>query len=108
MPLERARQKVVSVFAYRCVYLFAALLLLIVMVPFFGGIGARPDRAECSQRRHPVRGGGGGVALARLLRPFRGARRIVSRLPDRVFHAAGSAADAAPALARVRGRRSIS
>jgi len=35
MPLERARQKVVSVFAYRCVYLFAALLVLIVMVPFF-------------------------------------------------------------------------
>jgi len=35
MPLELARQKVVSVFAYRCVYLFAALLLLIVIVPFF-------------------------------------------------------------------------
>jgi hypothetical protein len=35
MPLERARQKVVSVFAYRCVYLFAALLVLIVLVPFF-------------------------------------------------------------------------
>ena len=35
MPLERARQKVVSVFASRCVYLFAALLLLIVLVPFF-------------------------------------------------------------------------
>jgi len=35
MPLERARQKVASVFAYRCVYLFAAVLLLIVMVPFF-------------------------------------------------------------------------
>src|SRR3977135_3828463 len=34
------------------------------------GIGARPDRAECSQHRHPVRGGGGGVALARSLRPF--------------------------------------
>jgi hypothetical protein len=34
MALERARQKVVSVFAYRCVYLFAALLVLIVMVPF--------------------------------------------------------------------------
>jgi len=35
MPLERARQKVASVFAYRCVYLFAALLVLIVLVPFF-------------------------------------------------------------------------
>ena len=34
MALERARQKVVSVFAQRCVYLFAALLLLIVVVPF--------------------------------------------------------------------------
>jgi len=35
MPLERTRQKMVSVFAYRCVYLFAALLMLIVIVPFF-------------------------------------------------------------------------
>jgi len=35
MPLERARQKVASVFAYRCAYLFAALLALIVLVPFF-------------------------------------------------------------------------
>lgn len=34
MALERARRKVVSVFAQRCVYLFAALLLLIVLVPF--------------------------------------------------------------------------
>jgi hypothetical protein len=34
VAFERARQKVVSVFAYRCVYLFAALLLLIVLVPF--------------------------------------------------------------------------
>jgi len=34
MALERARQKVVSVFAYRSVYLFAALLVLIVLVPF--------------------------------------------------------------------------
>jgi hypothetical protein len=34
MAFERARQKVVSVFAYRCVYLFAALLVLIVLVPF--------------------------------------------------------------------------
>ena len=34
MAFERARRKVVSVFAQRCVYLFAALLLLIVMVPF--------------------------------------------------------------------------
>jgi ion channel len=39
VPLELARQKVISVFAYRCVYLFAALLLLIVMVPFFEGSG---------------------------------------------------------------------
>ena len=34
MAFERARRKVVSVFAHRCVYLFAALLLLLVMVPF--------------------------------------------------------------------------
>ncbi|MGH8702590.1 MAG: potassium channel family protein [Burkholderiales bacterium] len=34
MAFERARRKVVSVFAQRCVYLFAALLVLIVMVPF--------------------------------------------------------------------------
>jgi len=34
MSLERARRKVVSVFAHRCVYLFAALLMLLVMVPF--------------------------------------------------------------------------
>jgi hypothetical protein len=34
MAFERARRKVVSVFAQRCVYLFAALLLLLVMVPF--------------------------------------------------------------------------
>lgn len=37
MPLERTRQKMVSVFASRCVYLFAALLLLIVLVPFLEG-----------------------------------------------------------------------
>ena len=44
MPLERTRQKMVSVFAYRCVYLFAALLMLIVIVPFFEeseGAGSR-------------------------------------------------------------------
>ena len=34
MAFERARRKVVSVFAHRCIYLFAALLLLIVLVPF--------------------------------------------------------------------------
>ena len=34
MAFERARRKVVSVFAHRCIYLFAALLLLFVMVPF--------------------------------------------------------------------------
>jgi hypothetical protein len=34
MAFERARRKVVSVFAHRCVYLFAALLVLLVMVPF--------------------------------------------------------------------------
>lgn len=34
MAFERARRKVVSVFAHRCVYLFSALLTLIVMVPF--------------------------------------------------------------------------
>lgn len=34
MAFERARRKVVSVFAHRCVYLFAALLMLLVMVPF--------------------------------------------------------------------------
>jgi hypothetical protein len=34
MAFERARRKVVSVFAHRCVYLFTALLLLIVAVPF--------------------------------------------------------------------------
>jgi len=34
VAFERARRKVVSVFAHRCVYLFAALLLLLVMVPF--------------------------------------------------------------------------
>lgn len=34
MAFERARRKVVSVFAHRCIYLFTALLLLIVMVPF--------------------------------------------------------------------------
>jgi ion channel len=34
MALEHARKKVVSIFAYRCVYLFAALLVLIVLVPF--------------------------------------------------------------------------
>ena len=37
MPFERARQKVVSVFAQRCVYLFAALLVLLVLVPFLEG-----------------------------------------------------------------------
>ena len=34
MAFERARRRVVSVFAHRCVYLFAALLVLLVMVPF--------------------------------------------------------------------------
>jgi hypothetical protein len=34
MAFERARRKVVSVFAQRCVYLFAALLVQLVMVPF--------------------------------------------------------------------------
>lgn len=34
MAFERARRKVVSVFAHRCIYLFAALLVLLVMVPF--------------------------------------------------------------------------
>jgi len=34
MAFERARRKVVSVFAHRCVYLFTALLVLLVMVPF--------------------------------------------------------------------------
>jgi hypothetical protein len=34
VAFERARRKFVSVFAQRCVYLFAALLLLLVMVPF--------------------------------------------------------------------------
>jgi len=34
VSLERARRKVVSVFTQRCVYLFAALLLLLVTVPF--------------------------------------------------------------------------
>jgi ion channel len=34
MAFERARRRVVSVFAQRCVYLFVALLLLLVMVPF--------------------------------------------------------------------------
>ena len=34
MAFERARRKVVSVFAHRCIHLFAALLLLLVMVPF--------------------------------------------------------------------------
>lgn len=34
MSLERARRRVVSVFAHRCIYLFAALLLLLVVVPF--------------------------------------------------------------------------
>jgi Ion channel len=34
MAFERARRKVVSVFHHRCVYLFAALLALLVMVPF--------------------------------------------------------------------------
>lgn len=34
MAFERARRKVVSVFAHRCVYLFSALLMLLVMVPF--------------------------------------------------------------------------
>lgn len=34
MAFERARRKVVSVFAHRCVYLFTSLLLLLVMVPF--------------------------------------------------------------------------
>jgi hypothetical protein len=34
VAFERARRKVVSVFAHRCVYLFAALLVLLVMVPF--------------------------------------------------------------------------
>ena len=33
--LEAAREKLVSVFAQRCVYLFVALLVLIVSVPFF-------------------------------------------------------------------------
>jgi len=34
VAFERARRKVVSVFAHRCVYLFVALLALLVMVPF--------------------------------------------------------------------------
>ena len=34
MALERARRKVVSVFAHRCVYLFGALLVLLILVPF--------------------------------------------------------------------------
>jgi hypothetical protein len=34
MPLENARMRLVSVFAQRCVYLFFALLLLLVMAPF--------------------------------------------------------------------------
>lgn len=34
MSLERARRKVVSVFAHRCIYLFAALLMLLVVMPF--------------------------------------------------------------------------
>jgi hypothetical protein len=34
MAFERARRKVVSVFAHRCVYLFAALLVLLILVPF--------------------------------------------------------------------------
>jgi len=34
VAFERARRKVVSVFAHRCIYLFAALLALLVMVPF--------------------------------------------------------------------------
>ncbi|HEY7742881.1 MAG TPA: potassium channel family protein [Burkholderiales bacterium] len=34
VAFERARRKVVSAFAQRCVYLFAALLLLLVLVPF--------------------------------------------------------------------------
>lgn len=34
MAFERARRKVVSVFAHRCIYLFVALLLLLVTVPF--------------------------------------------------------------------------
>ena len=37
MPLENARVKLVSVFAQRCVYLFFALLLLLVLIPFFEG-----------------------------------------------------------------------
>jgi hypothetical protein len=35
VALEYARVRLVSVFAQRCVYLFVALLVLIVMVPFF-------------------------------------------------------------------------
>jgi len=35
VALETARVKLVSVFAQRCVYLFAGLLTLIVIVPFF-------------------------------------------------------------------------
>src|SRR5262245_41123120 len=35
MAFERARRKVVSVFAHRCVYLFVALLVLLVLVPFY-------------------------------------------------------------------------
>lgn len=34
MPIERARRKVVSVFTHRCIYLFAALLVLLILVPF--------------------------------------------------------------------------
>jgi len=34
MPLENARIRLVSVFAQRCVYLFFALLLLLVTIPF--------------------------------------------------------------------------
>lgn len=34
MAFERARRKVVSVFAQRCVYLFAALLVLLMLAPF--------------------------------------------------------------------------
>jgi hypothetical protein len=35
MAFERARRRVVSVFHQRCVYLFVALLVLLVLVPFF-------------------------------------------------------------------------
>ena len=37
LPIEQARIRLTSIFTQRCVYLFVALLLLIVLVPFFEG-----------------------------------------------------------------------